>query len=475
MSLERHRESLAPIYAMSSSNLFHDLFSSDELTSQDYLNVPTPGVFHGTDSESSFPRYGATPNTDRYESPGASTPYLPSRTPEKLALLQLSEWDQTKTYDDDPPSCLRVTIRWKVTLNGKPITEDTEEDVALTLPCFWEMTIQPKVEESVAPLQRRKKNMKLISTKVTVSVEQRLQRDLVKQYRGADIFWAEVEIKLVQWGEFFRKGKALRVDLVLYYDDRDEAGQQSTTSSKKVDKRSARSATQQMLTENGIDLETEREATGQAPIWPAVYNLFRCPLLSCDSDHCWIDPIGKTHHPLNTPLLRDLVKYRQAKNVLETHSDVPEYLQEKIRLEDQQRRDRKRKARAASPQAFHPVNITNVIPGHAELPSLQASQTGSRSSISPPKPVSALDIPGYRDDAVQDYVEYLKGKVRNKKHRDEFEKAGKIVLDELLDLDQVYQENKPEFFTAREVKLAAAAQFIRDIPAFVRHKQGNDS
>ena len=107
------------------------------------------------------------------------TPYLPSRTPEKLALLQFSEWDQTKTYDDDPPSCLRVTIRWKVTLNGKPITEDTEEDVALTLACFWEMTIQPKVEESVAPLQRRKKNMKWVSTKVTVSVEQRSQRDLL--------------------------------------------------------------------------------------------------------------------------------------------------------------------------------------------------------------------------------------------------------------------------------------------------------
>jgi hypothetical protein len=162
---------------------------------------------------------------------------------------------------------------------------------------------------------------------------------------------------------------------------------------------------------------------------------------------------AKIHRKLNTRTLGKLVKYAQDGNTLDTHSDVPDGLQTEIRSEDQQRCDRKRKAREISPPSFH---ITNVIPGHAELPMLQASQTKSRSSISSPKPVSALDIPGYRDDAVQDYVEYLKGKVRNKKHRDEFEKAGKIVLDELLDLDQVYQENKPEFFTAREVKLAAA-------------------
>lgn len=49
--------------------------------------------------------------------------------------------------------------------------------------------------------------------------------------------------------------------------------------------------------------------------------------------------------------------------------------------------------------------------------------------------MSALDIPGFRDDAVQGYVEDLQGNVRNKKHGDEFEKVGKIVLDELLDLD----------------------------------------
>ncbi|KIW36996.1 uncharacterized protein PV06_10894 [Exophiala oligosperma] len=114
-------------------------------------------------------------------------------------------------------------------------------------------------------------------------------------------------------------------------------------------------------------------------------------------------------------------------------SDVPELLQEKIRLEDEQRRNRKRKATAASSQGYPPVNITNVIPNHAEPPLPQSSQTKSQLSIFCPIAVSALDIPGYRDDAVWDYVEYLQGKVRNHRHREEFQKAGSIELDELLE------------------------------------------
>lgn len=42
------------------------------------------------------------------------------------------------------------------------------------------------------------------------------------------------------------------------------------------------------------------------------------------------------HRKLNGPLLRKLVTYAQDGNPLNTHSDVPEGLQEEIRLEDQQ-------------------------------------------------------------------------------------------------------------------------------------------
>lgn len=89
------------------------------------------------------------------------------------------------------------------------------------------------------------------------------------------------------------------------------------------------------------------------------------------------------------------------------------------------------------------------MPGHPELASLQPPRPQSCHSATATKTVSALDIPGFRDDAVRDYVRYLQGKVRSKKHRDEFEKAGKIVLDNFLDLEQVYQEQNANFFCRR--------------------------
>jgi hypothetical protein len=47
---------------MGSSNPFESLFSPDEWNSQDILNVPTPGVFGLSDSQSSHPQYSGTPN-----------------------------------------------------------------------------------------------------------------------------------------------------------------------------------------------------------------------------------------------------------------------------------------------------------------------------------------------------------------------------------------------------------------------------
>jgi hypothetical protein len=64
---------------MSSSDPFHDLCSSNELNSQDYLHVPTPSVLGRTDSESpfpAFPEHRATPSNDHYEMLKASTPCL---------------------------------------------------------------------------------------------------------------------------------------------------------------------------------------------------------------------------------------------------------------------------------------------------------------------------------------------------------------------------------------------------------------
>jgi len=54
-----------------------------------------------------------------------------SPQPDKLILIQLNDWDQEKTYDEDPPNYIYYSIEWKVTLNNKMISKDTEQDLML--------------------------------------------------------------------------------------------------------------------------------------------------------------------------------------------------------------------------------------------------------------------------------------------------------------------------------------------------------
>ncbi|KAI4128553.1 MAG: hypothetical protein LQ347_004134 [Umbilicaria vellea] len=73
---------------------------------------------------------------------------------------------------------------------------------------------------------------------------------------------------------------------------------------------------------------------------------------------------------------------------------------------------------------------------------------------------SSLDIPGFKDDAVKDYVQYLQGQWRSQEYKDQFEKAGKAVLDGYLDLDEVHSKQNPTFFTNYGVEEGIAALFM---------------
>lgn len=452
-------------HVMGSSNYFDDLFS-DEFDSQGFLHAPTPGVFGRTDSESSFHEYRSTLSPVQHEVPRASTPCLrPRPRTEKLALLRLSEWDPNKVYDDFPPTCLRVTIGWKVALNGKPFAEDTDQDVALTLASYWQLVLEPKIEKEAAKKRILKPNMILQNTKVTVSVMQRSERDLVKTYDGTAVVWATIETQLDKWSDLFSAGKELRVDVLVKYDDREVAGRQSTAA-KRVDKRSTGSNTQQMLTDLHSE-QAEQEASGiKAPDYVRLYNLFTCPSLSCNSpNYCWVDhEFGNVHRKMSTHLLGKIIDHDFKVDTVKTHRDVPEDLQTKIRMEDQQRHDRKRKAEASSPSELPRVHITNVMPGQSEKDGVSASH---------PQTVSALDIPGFRDDAVEDYVRFLQGKVRSRTRRDQYLKIGNVILDRLFDLEQVHRKLTPEFFMEEDVNIkeGPAEQFIRDIPAFAQFQR----
>jgi hypothetical protein len=56
--------------------------------------------------------------------------------PAKLQLLHIDKWDEENTYDEDLPSCIHYSIKWKVTLNNKLISKDTEQNLVLA-PTFY--------------------------------------------------------------------------------------------------------------------------------------------------------------------------------------------------------------------------------------------------------------------------------------------------------------------------------------------------
>jgi hypothetical protein len=106
---------------------------------------------------------------------------------EKPTLLQLADWDRERRYDEDPPMFLYYSIEWKVTVSNKMRWKDTEQDLVLAPAAYWQVFLQPKLEEMLRKKLPRNKYMRLDNISIIVSVTDRLKRDLVKQFNGLDI------------------------------------------------------------------------------------------------------------------------------------------------------------------------------------------------------------------------------------------------------------------------------------------------
>jgi hypothetical protein len=68
-------------------------------------------------------------------------------TTPRLGFLPLAEWDEYNSYDEDTPTRIRYTIAWKLALNNKVISKDTEQDIVLAPAVYWRMYLQSKVEK----------------------------------------------------------------------------------------------------------------------------------------------------------------------------------------------------------------------------------------------------------------------------------------------------------------------------------------
>lgn len=83
---------------------------------------------------------------------------------------------------------------------------------------------------------------------------------------------------------------------------------------------------------------------------------------------------------------------------------------------------------------------------------------------------SARDFPGLEDDALRDYIQFLRGQYRSKQYEARFEKVRNFVLEKLFDLKLFYKEHRPDFFTRHHVEEGPAKLFIDYIPDFSKRR-----
>ena len=113
---------------------------------------------------------------------------------------------------------------------------------------------------------------------------------------------------------------------------------------------------------------------------------------------------------------------------------------------------------AMSSPTLPQINITNVL-----LP-----QTTSAPLPQPPPQIIGttphnLEIPGFRDIAVQQYTAWQQSMVSHEALKIEFQKACDIMFAEGLDLEQVHMDQDPDLFVEKGVIRGIALRFVGDI------------
>lgn len=382
-----------------------------------------------------------------------------------LGFLQLCEWQDGKTYDEDPSTCIHYRIEWRVTVNNREVSPDTEEDVVLTPSAFWQLSLEKKLEKALRRKTARHRRLRPDDTVIVASTSDRTKRKLTKRFDDTEINWTVIEKQLLMWSDVFSRGKELTVKISFnYINDRS-----SPPVGRKGDKRGKTSVTQRMLCDRDAELHAEEDASGERPIWSSVYRLMRCDSSTCQhGPHCWVDPMGKRHYPLKSHNIKRPISHVEKGGILESHKDVPEAVRDELYREEEQKLEKsKRKGgqAVATGVPYPPINI-NVLPSQSTAHEIDLSApkaSGEWQALSP------LDIPGPRDLAVDEYAEWQMSKVDNETLKHAFREVCDVMLENGLDLEQVYKDQGPKFFIEKGVKIGIARRFVEDIGKWVKN------
>ncbi|CAG8192768.1 unnamed protein product [Penicillium nalgiovense] len=368
-------------------------------------------------------------------------------SPRVLKFLRLCDWEDGKAYDEDPPTCIHYRIEWRVTNNNREVSKDTEEDVVLAPSAFWQLSLEKKLEKACKTARHRQ--VRPDDTVIVASTTDRTKRNLTKRFDDTDISWNPVEKQLLMWSDLLLRGKELTLKISFnYVDDR----RSPPSAGRKGEKRGKSSVTQKMLGERDAQLDAEESTSGGRPIWRSV-----CSLMRCDSEK---------HYPLKSHHIKRLITHVERGGVLEGHKDVPEAVRDELYREEQDKlgRDKHKGSHiTGAGSAYPPINI-NVSPSQSAPHGLDVSAPKAADNS---QTLSPLEIPGLRDVAVKEYGEWQVSNVENDSLKSAFREVCDVMLENGLDLDQVYRDQDPHFFIENGIKIGIARRFVEDIEKWV--------
>lgn len=393
---------------------------------------------------------------------------------DKLGFCQLTDWDEKRTYNEHPPIYIHYSVEWRVRVNNRELSKDTEQDLVLAPAAYWRLFLNPKLEKVLlCKMLAKKRTVKSEDTKIVITVTQRLERDVTKRFDNTDIDWSVIERQLILWADLYRAGRKLRVNISFNY-NYVETGQPSAMSSRNTDKRGP-STTQRMLTERALQLDAEQESSGEPSIWRDIYSLMRCPGPPCHlGPHCWRDPVGKKHYKLKTHHLKSLIRHVEQGYELQTHDDVPDEIRQQLYAEEQQRLGRRHKSPTTSAANFPPINITNMLPPQSYQPPLASlpAEIPALDMPSIPTSVNRLNIPGPLDEAVEEYCAWQQSRFTKPKVKEEYQKACNIIIEDCMTLELIYRDPNPKYLMDRGIKRGVAEHIVGDIDEWVQnHKR----
>jgi hypothetical protein len=92
---------------------------------------------------------------------------------DQLGFCQLSDWDEEKTYNEQPPTCVHYSIEWKLRINNREVSKETEQDLVLAPALYWRLFLKSKLEEVVlCKIRSKKRDLQAEDTKIVITVTQ---------------------------------------------------------------------------------------------------------------------------------------------------------------------------------------------------------------------------------------------------------------------------------------------------------------